>query len=139
MHGKDDWHFKEGTTKVVALTAGGAKKPAASGAVKVKGGAAGKRAGKAAAKTAKKTAVASRASDKLKTFVPKKQTPGKGKKSVTTGGAKGLPTPAGKKTADESQKMTMQTFKQFLKVKNAKSSGVLGKRSTGKGKKSAGK
>jgi len=70
--GKDDWNFKEGSTKVVTL--GGSKKaaPAASSsAAKVKGGA--KRAGKAAAKkSAKKAIKAAPVSSKVAKFTPSK-------------------------------------------------------------------
>lgn len=136
--GKDDWNFKEGTTKVVTL--GGAKKTvaaASSSAAKVKGGA--KRAGKAAAKASAKKSVKAAApvSAKVAKFTPSKPkaTVVKGKKSATGGAKKALPTPVGaKKSAPATNdKMTMQSFKQFIKFqKNKKAATTLGKRSAGK-------
>jgi hypothetical protein len=134
--GKDDWNFKEGTTKVVTL--GGAKKTAAaasSSAAKVKGGA--KRAGKAAAKTAKKVVKAAAVATKVAKFTPSKAAAkpavAKGKKSATGGAKKALPTPVGaKKSAPATtDKMTMQSFKQFIKFQKGKKN-TLGKRSAGK-------
>ena len=145
--GKDDWHFKEGTTKVVTLGGAAKKAPAAAAAApKVKGGASGKRAAKAAGKSAKKSATKAPTSaktvEKVLKFTPSKKAaaPAKGKKSVTVGKKAALPTPAGKKSSgNTTDKMSMQTFKQFLKAKGGKkSSTVLGKRSAPKvGKKSA--
>lgn len=146
--GKDDWHFKEGATKVVALGGAAKKAPAASAAApKVKGGASGKRAAKAAGKSAKKSttkaATTAKTVEKVLKFTPSKKTASattKGKKSVTVGKKAALPTPAGKKSSgNTTDKMSMQTFKQFLKAKGGKkSSTVLGKRSAPKvGKKSA--
>jgi len=55
--GKEDWHFKDGTTKVVTLGGAAKKAPAAAAAApRVKVGASGKRASKAASKSAKKSA-----------------------------------------------------------------------------------
>ena len=136
--GKDDWNFKEGTTKVVTL--GGAKKTvaaASSSAAKVKGGA--KRVGKAAAKaSAKKTVkAAAPVSAKVAKFTPSKPkaTIVKGKKSASGVAKKALPTPVGaKKSAPATNdKMTMQSFKQFIKFqKGKKATTTLGKRSAGK-------
>lgn len=131
VSGKDDWHFKEGSTKVVTLSS--ARPKAAAGAAKVKGGAAGKRAGKAAAKVAKKPVAKS--TEKVLKFTPSKKgaTPAKGKKSVGAAAKKTMATPSGKKSAGTTDRMTMQTFKQFLKLnKGAKGKQVLGKRSAGK-------
>ena len=138
----DEWSFKEGNTKVVAL--GGAAKAAAAPAAgaKVKGGAAAKRAGKAAAKAGKKSAgkSAAKTTEKVMKFTPSKKaaTPAKGKtstkRSVSKKGA--LPTPSGKKSKATTDRMTMATFKQFLKYHDksgAKSSQtILGKRSSTK-------
>ena len=137
ISGKDDWNFKEGTTKVVTL--GGARKTAAaasSSAAKVKGGA--KRTGKAAAKaSAKKSAKAAPAvSAKVAKFTPSKPkttSAAKGKKSVTGVAKKSLPTPVAKKSAPATNdKMPMSTFKSFLKFQKNKKSTTLGKRSAGK-------
>ena len=138
VSGKDDWTFKEGTTKVVTL--GGAKKAAAaasSSAAKVKGGA--KRAGKAAAKaSAKKTTkAAAPVSAKVAKFTPSKPkttSASKGKKSATGAGKKALPTPVGaKKSAPATNdKMTMKSFKQFINFQKGKKATTLGKRSAGK-------
>jgi len=146
VSGKDDWHFKDGTTKVVTLGGAAKKAPAAAAAApKVKGGASGKRANKAASKSAKKSATkapAAKTVDKVLKFTPSKKASAtnKDKKSVTVGKKATLPTPAGKKSSgNTTDKMSMQTFKQFLKAKSGKkSSTVLGKRSAPKaGKKSA--
>jgi hypothetical protein len=135
--GKDDWNFKEGTTKVVTL--GGAKKAAAAAstsAAKVKGGA--KRAGKAAAKSAKKVVKSAAVAHKVAKFTPSKAAPKatvvKGKKSATGGAKKALPTPVGaKKSAPATNdKMTLQSFKQFIKFQKGKKNTTLGKRSAGK-------
>lgn len=130
--GKDDWHFKEGTTKV-AVIQGARPKATASGSVKVKGGAGGKRAVKAAVKTGLKGDGAKTA-QKVATFTPsqKKGTPAKGKKSTTAVvNKKGLPTPSGQQ-ASPGNKMSVATLKQFLK-ESKKDSG-LGKRAGGKKK-----
>jgi len=140
--GKDDWNFKEGSTKVVTLC-GGAKKSvaaASSSAAKVKGGA--KRTGKAASKaaSAKKASklTAPSVSSKVAKFTPSKAkaaTVPKGKKSVTGAAAKkALPTPLGaKKSAPATNdKMTMQSFKQFIKFQKGKKGTTLGKRSAPK-------
>jgi len=147
--GKDDWHFKEGTTKVVALGGAAKKAPAAAAAApKVKGGASGKRAAKSASKSAKKsatkTAPAAKTVEKVLKFTPSKKaaSANKDKKSAAFGKKAALPTPAGKKSSgNTTDRMNMQTFKQFLKAKSGKkSSAVLGKRSAPKtGKKSASK
>ena len=135
--GKDDWNFKEGTTKVVTL--GGAKKTtaaASSSAAKVKGGA--ERTGKAAAKASAKKVVKSTAvASKVAKFTPSKAAAKpvvKGKKSATGGAKKALPTPVGaKKSAPATtDKMTMQSFKQFIKFQKGKKATTLGKRSAGK-------
>lgn len=132
----DDWHFKEGTTKVVAV--GGARKSAAAApaaAAKVKGGV--KRTAKAAAKaSAKKTDKSASTAAKVIKFTPSKKaaaTPAKGKKSGTAVAKKALPTPTGKKSATgTTDKMTMQSFKQFIKFQKGKKGATLGKRSAGK-------
>jgi len=141
----DDWHFKEGTTKVVTL--GGAKRTtavASSSAAKVKGGV--KRTAKAAAKASAKKVVkpsSTKVSEKVKKFTPSKPKSApvatKGKKSVTGVAKKALPTPVGgKKVVEKSapattDKMTMQSFKQFIKFqKGKKTTATLGKRSAGK-------
>jgi len=137
VSGKDDWTFNEGSTKVVTL--GGAKKAAAaasSSAAKVKGGA--KRAGKVASKSAKKaTKAAAPVSAKVAKFTPSKPknaSAAKGKKSATGAGKKALPTPVGaKKSAPATNdKMTMKSFKQFIKFQKGKKGTTLGKRSAGK-------
>jgi hypothetical protein len=133
VSGKDDWHFKEGTTKVAVLPAARLK-ASTGGSAKVKGGAANKRIQKAVSKVEKK---AGKTSDKVATFTPSKNiAPAqKGKKSVTTGAKKNVPTPTGGKKETPSAKLSMQTFKQFLKTH--KDGGKnLGKRSA-PGKKSA--
>jgi hypothetical protein len=130
VSGKDDWHFKEGTTKVADLSAS-RPKAAASGSAKVKGGAAVKRVSKAVAKDAKKGA---KTSDKVASFTPsKKITPAqKGKKSVSAVTKKNAPTPTGGKKETPSAKISMQTFKQFLSTHKAGGKAALGKRSAGK-------
>lgn len=130
IHGKDDWHFKEGSTRVASL-AGAARKPAAapSAAAKAKGGASAKKSGKAAVKKVPKAA-ASKAISKIaaaSAIAKTKKTPAGAK------GSKSMPTPVGKKSAGTAGGMTMKTFKQFIKQSAAKKGAmVTGKKSTGK-------
>jgi len=124
--GKDDWHFKEGSTRVASL-AGAARKPAAapSAAAKAKGGAAAKKGAKVAGKKVPKAA-ASKAISKIaaaSAIAKTKKTPAGGK------GGKSLPTPVGKKSGVAGG-MTMKTFKQFIADK--KGAKGAGKKSTGK-------
>lgn len=105
---KDDWNFKQGNTDVVVL--GGAKKAAvASGAAKVKGGAAAKRVTKAAAKETKKATGAKSVPEKVMKFTPKKVE--KGKKSTAK---KASPAKAIQSATGTTDKMTMQSLKKYL-------------------------
>ncbi len=129
--GKDDWHFKEGSTKV-ALVQAARPKAVPAGSAKVKGGAAAKRVAKALSKDAKKGA---KTSDKVASFTPSKKaaTPAqKGKKSATAIGRKSVPTPTGGKKETPAAKISMQTFKQFLKTHKDSGKAQLGKRSAPK-------
>ena len=121
-HKGDAWNFKEGNTKTVGIVEAHAGKKSVAGAVKVKGGAAGKRAGKAAAKgKASAGKSASKTVDKVLKFTPKKATPAKGKQSAKRSvSKKALPTPSGKKSLTTTDKMSMATFKQFLKYHGGK-------------------
>lgn len=115
VEGKDDWHFKEGSTKVALLNTVRSKSVNA-GSAKVKGGAAAKRDAKSNNKA--KKAVATVVSSKVAKFTPslpkKAATPAKGKKSAgkISSGKKALPTPNAQQSPGT--KPSMQTFKQFL-------------------------
>jgi len=115
VEGKDDWHFKEGSTKVAILNNVRAK-PAAAGSAKVKGGAVAKKVVKSDGKTKKVAAAA--VSSKVAKFTPsqpkKAATPAKGKKSAgkVSSGKKAAATPSHQPSPGN--KPSMATFKQFL-------------------------
>ena len=146
----DEWSFKEGNTKVAALGGAVKKVVASTSAAKVKGGASGKRAAKASSKAKKSTTKASAASkttDKVMKYTPSKKAATaakpKGKQSAATKKAGAVPTPSGKKSKATTDKMTMATFKQFLKYHDKKgsksSTAILGKRSAAKSPAKGGK
>jgi len=138
-HAGDEWHFKEGTTRIASLGSAAKKSGASASAAKVKGGAAAKRGAKAAGKKAT-TKAGSKTLEKVLKYTPSKgkgATPAKGKQSAKRSVSKKgpLPTPSGKKSKSTTDKMTMQAFKQFLKYHDkggkraTKSPGKGGKRS----------